>query len=218
VGRAALILALGLVRLAGAQTLEDEKAPPYKFATTVTGEPLYKFGTTVVAASGFKGLVYFLEPGTGSLPKFSKLKPVGTIYTPYLCVPPQDFSEGFPGVSRRYEWFAIDYSGRFWISEPGSYLFSLLSDDGSKLYIDGKTIIDNDGTHGPESRDGGVKLKPGVHTIRVSYFQGPRFHVALILGVAGPKQKLPRIFNLDDFKPPPDAPGWTDENEPPRKK
>jgi hypothetical protein len=182
--------------------------PPYKFSTTVSGEPLYKFGTTVVATSGFRGDIYYIEYNALQLPKFSKLKPVGSIYTPYLCVPLQRFEEGFPGVTARFEWFAIDYHAQFWVSEPGKYWFALLSDDGSVLRIDGKTVIDNDGQHSLLEKEGFVKLKVGMHAIRVSYFQGPRYHVALVLRVAGPKDKMLHIFHTDEFKPPADAPDW----------
>lgn len=180
--------------LAAAALCRAQDSPP---------EPLYKFGTTVFATTGFRGRIYYLEPGTIQLPDFRKLTPVGTIYTSYLYLPPQDFEAGFPGVTNRFEWFAIDYTARFWISRPGRYHFALLSDDGSKLFIDGKRIIDNDGQHPAEEREGGVKLAAGAHDIRVSYFQGPRFHVALILRVWPPGEKRFRIFNLDEFKPPP---------------
>ena len=50
-------------------------------------------------------------------------------------------------------------------------------------------------------RAGSVDLGPGIHRIRVSYFQGPRFLVALVLQVAPPGEPL-RIFSTDDFKPP----------------
>jgi hypothetical protein len=198
--------------------LQAQQQPPYKFSTTVEGEPLYTFGTTVTATTGFRGEIYHIRADSKALPNFAKLKPVGTIYTPYLCVPPTAFDEGFPGVTKRFEWFAIDYTGRFWISEPGRYSFALLSDDGSILYIDGKAIIDNDGTHAPQEKEGSVKLKEGAHSIRVSYFQGPRFHVALVLRVAGPKDEELRVFHTDDFKPPADAPGWEAGSEPVKKK
>jgi len=193
-----------LVTWAAAQ----DKAPPYKFSTTVTGEPLYTFGTTVAANSGFKGEIYLLHPGTPKLPHFTRLKPVGSIYTPYLCVPSRSFDAGFPGVTDRFEWFAIDYNGRFWVSDAGRYRFALESDDGSILYIDGKKVIDNDKIHAEREKGGDIALKAGVHRIRVSYFQGPRFHVSLVLRVAGPKDDELRVFHTDDFKPPPDAPDW----------
>ena len=198
ISAAALILALA-PRLAAQQ-------PPYKFPTTQGGEPVYTFGTTVAANSGFRGEIYHINPGTEKLPNFSKLKPVGAIYTPYLCVPFRSFEEGFPGVTERFEWFAIDYTGRFWVSEPGIYRFALASDDGSILYIDDKRLINNDEQHWVIEKQGKVKLKTGVHRIRVSYFQGPRSYLALVLSVAGPTDNELRIFHTDDFKPPADAP------------
>jgi hypothetical protein len=184
----------------------SQEAPP-------APEPVFKFGTTVVATTGFRGQIYHIDADSPQLPNFRKLKPKGTIYTPYLYVQPQDFALGFPGITKRFEWFAIDYTGRFWVSKPGRYNFALASDDGSKLYIDGKEIIDNDGQHSLLEKEGGLKLETGVHRVRVSYFQGPRFHIALILRVWAPDDKFFHVFNLEEFKPPPDAPGWSDAEE-----
>ena len=159
-----------------------------------------KFGTTVIVSGGLQGNIYEIRPSTNFLPKF-RGKPLGQIYTTELNVPPRDFTEGFPGVTDRFEWFAIDYKGRFWIEQAGVYRFELSSDDGSKLRIDDHVVIDNDGIHPVVVRNGSIQLKRGVHRIRVSYFQGPRFHVALILRVAAPGEPF-RIFNTNDFKPP----------------
>jgi hypothetical protein len=122
-------------------------------------------------------------------------------------VPAQDFRQGFPGVTKRIEWFAIDYRGKFWISAPGAYRFNMLSDDGAKLYIDDQVIIDNDGLHAPLWKDGFVDLAGGLHRMRVSYFQGPKWAIALVLKVSGPHQQL-RVFSTDEFKPPPDPSEW----------
>jgi len=92
ISSAALFLTLTLNLLA---------QPPYKFHTTVVGEPLYTFGTTVAANSGFRGEIYHINPGSQKLPNFSKLRHVGTIYTPSLCVPARSFDEGFPGITER---------------------------------------------------------------------------------------------------------------------
>ena len=158
------------------------------------------FGITVVIPSGLKGNIYNLRRGTNKLPNFRKMKPVGTIYTTSLNIPPQDFTLGFPGVTKRMEWFAIDYTGRFWIENPGDYTFSLLADDGANLYIDGELVIGNDGQHAPQERHATPALTHGVHEIRVSYFQGPRYQVALVLKIAPPGLPL-RIFSTDELKP-----------------
>src|ERR1019366_6247241 len=148
------------------------------FSAVAAGQdPIATFGTTVVLPSGLKGLVYHLKHNTARLVDFSKLKPVGAIYTASLNVPAQDFRQGFPGVTKRFEWFAIDYTGRFWIDTPGTFRFRLTSDDGARLFIDDQLIVDNDGLHPPVDVDGSVDLTGGIHRIRVSYFQGPRFQV-----------------------------------------
>jgi hypothetical protein len=165
------------------------------------------FGTTVVIPSGLQGVVYHLSHYTKQLPDLRKKKPAGTIYTTSLNVPPQDFKQGFPGVTKRFEWFAINYTGRFWIEKPGKYRFALTSDDGAKLYIDDELVADNDGQHPPETKSASVVLGGGIHRIEVPYFQGPRFQVALLLQVAGPEQEL-RVFSTDEFKPPPNPETW----------
>ena len=170
-------------------------------------ESVPTFGTTVVVNSGLKGVVYHIRRNSEHLPKFEKLKPEGTIYTSSLNVPPRDFKSGFPGVTKRTEWFAIDYTGRFWIEKPALYRFSLTSDDGSRLYIDGQLVVDNDGLHVPQVRTASLELAGGVHDIRVSYFQGPGYTVALILMIAGPGEDY-RVFNTEEFKPPPNPENW----------
>lgn len=170
-------------------------------------EPVAVFGTTVVIPSGLRGDIYHLPAGTRTLADLPRYKMQGSIYTTSLKVPPQDFTLGFAGVTLRNEWFAIDYSGKFWIQKPGLYRFRLLSDDGAMLYIDGQLIADNDGTHSPTVRLGSIRLAGGLHIIRVPYYQGPRATVALMLEVAGPGEQ-PRIFNTDEFKPPPDPETW----------
>ena len=76
-------------------------------------EPVFVFGTTVVIPAGLKGLIYDISPLTTRLTDLTKAKPRGAIYTSSLNVQPQDYSLGFPGITDRVEWFAIDYSGRF---------------------------------------------------------------------------------------------------------
>jgi hypothetical protein len=165
-------------------------------------EPTVVFGTTVVIPTGLEGKIYNLRYQTERLPNFRKMKAVGTIYTTSLNIPTQDFKEGFPGVSKRSEWFAIDYAGRFWAEKQGYYDFSLTSDDGANLYIDGELVVDNDGIHPARERTGSIRLSHGVHDIRVSYFQGPGVELALVLKVAPPGERL-RIFSTDELRPPP---------------
>ena len=170
-------------------------------------EPIAVFGTTVVIPSGLKGDIYHLPSNTQTLDILDRLHPQGSIYTTSLNVPPQDFRVGFPGITNRFEWFAIDYSGKFWIETPGLYRFRLISDDGAMLYIDGELVADNDGVHATMVRLASRRLAGGLHTIRVPYFQGPGNTVALMLEIAGPGER-PRIFSTDEFKPPANPEDW----------
>jgi len=67
---------------------------------------------------------------------------------------------------------AIFLQGYLVIKEEGIYNFRLISDDGSMLFIDDKLVINHDGAHGADIKDGKIALKAGVHPIRIDYFQG----------------------------------------------
>jgi hypothetical protein len=56
--------------------------------------------------------------------------------------------------------------------------FQLVSDDGARLFIDGELVVDNWGTHAERSRGGKAALEPGLHHVRVDYFEAK--HDAMI--------------------------------------
>lgn len=71
---------------------------------------------------------------------------------------------------------AQDYMGfkfKTWIKIPetGVYKFYTYSDDGSKVFIDGQLVVDNDGSHSARLKDGKVALKEGFHELEVLYFE-----------------------------------------------
>ncbi|GLU42719.1 PA14 domain-containing protein [Allomuricauda sp. NBRC 101325] len=67
--------------------------------------------------------------------------------------------------------FSIRYTGYIQIDTQGSYTFYTNSDDGSKLYIDGTEVVNNDGGHSPQERSGSITLTTGLHDIAVLYFE-----------------------------------------------
>jgi PA14 domain len=170
-------------------------------------KPEYVFGTTVVSSVGLEGRLYLLKPDTEFLPSLQRRKPIGTLYTTTLNIPARSFTSGFPGVTDRFEWFAIEYTGKFWVSNEGEYGFNLLSDDGSKLWIDGKEVIDNDGIHPPREEAASAILSRGSHTLRLAYFQGPREHIALVFKILPPGQDW-QVFDMNNFLPPLDQATW----------
>ena len=67
--------------------------------------------------------------------------------------------------------FITEVVGLLKIEQAGTYTFRLLSDDGSRLWLDGVVVVDHDGPHGPEPKDGTIELKAGMHRLRVLHFE-----------------------------------------------
>lgn len=68
--------------------------------------------------------------------------------------------------------FISEITGVLRVAEPGAYELRLRSDDGSKLWIGGKLLIDYDGLHAAEPRDAKAELSAGDHELRLRHFQG----------------------------------------------
>lgn len=67
--------------------------------------------------------------------------------------------------------FAYDFRTLVKVPERGVYRFYTFSDDGSKLYIDGELIVDNDGGHSGRRAEGKVALEAGYHELHLLYFE-----------------------------------------------
>ena len=67
--------------------------------------------------------------------------------------------------------FGYEFKTYLRIPKTGVYNFYLYSDDGSMLYIDGKTIIDNNGSHSAARKGGKVALEEGFHEVHLLYFE-----------------------------------------------
>jgi mono/diheme cytochrome c family protein len=108
------------------------------------------------------GLQYSYYEGTwDKLPDFSKLTPktVGD-------------AEGFDlSVAKKKDNFGLRFDGTIKIDADTDILFLLGSDDGSRLSIDGKVVIDNDGIHPFSQKRKPLKLKAGLHSVVVEYFE-----------------------------------------------
>jgi hypothetical protein len=74
------------------------------------------------------------------------------------------------GGSGLYTDAGVVFRGYFSISNDDIYRFYVNSDDGSRLYIDGELVVDNDGVHTLTEASGFVPLKAGAHDFRVEYF------------------------------------------------
>lgn len=66
----------------------------------------------------------------------------------------------------------LELRGYITIPETAKYDFRLVSDDGSRLLIDGNILIDNEGMHSSEAKDGEITLSKGKHDVAIDYYQG----------------------------------------------
>ncbi len=102
-----------------------------------------------------------------------------------------DIRMNVPQLKRRDQ-FALRFTGNIRIERAGRYRFFTNSDDGSRLYVDGQLVVNNDGPHGMKEVRGNIKLAAGTHSIVVTYFdQGGGD--GLIVSWAGPGIRKSRI-------------------------
>ncbi|MCE9592671.1 MAG: c-type cytochrome [Planctomycetes bacterium] len=71
----------------------------------------------------------------------------------------------------RDEHFGFQFSGLLEVVDAGLHRFALRSDDGSRLWLDGKLVIDNDGQHAPETKSAELWLSKGRHDLCVAYWE-----------------------------------------------
>ncbi len=139
---------------------------------------------------GVNGLAYrYYEGSWRALPDFDTVAVVrrGIAYTLSLGEP-----------RPREEFFALEYTGFIDLPATGDYTFTLGSDDGSRLLIDGKPVVNNDGLHAYYEEKGSAQLGAGKHRLTIGYFQqggGKRLELRYA-GPGIPEQPVPpgRLF------------------------
>ncbi len=67
--------------------------------------------------------------------------------------------------------FALEFTGLLKVPSDGLYTFHTRSDDGSRLHVDDRLVVNNDGTHPPRESAGVVRLLAGLHPIKVQFFE-----------------------------------------------
>jgi hypothetical protein len=67
--------------------------------------------------------------------------------------------------------FAAIFDGYLDINTDGLYRVTIISDDGSKLFIHDQLLIDNDFNHPPQPASRLVRFESGLHPISIQYYQ-----------------------------------------------
>lgn len=81
--------------------------------------------------------------------------------------------------------YALKFTTELTVTTGGVYTFETNSDDGSKLFINGVEVVDNDGHHGERSIEGTITLPPGQHIIEIVYYENNGGNV-LTSSLSGP--------------------------------
>ncbi|HEX7899546.1 MAG TPA: PA14 domain-containing protein [Planctomycetota bacterium] len=68
--------------------------------------------------------------------------------------------------------FYVRWTGTLRVEKAGAYAFFTTSDDGSRLSIGGKTVVENGGQHPMTDKGGKAELAAGDHEIKIEFFQG----------------------------------------------
>jgi len=64
------------------------------------------------------------------------------------------------------------WTGFIRIEKPGKYTFYSASDDGQRLWVAGKQLVDDWNSHGVVEKSGSIDLKPGIYPFKVEFYQG----------------------------------------------
>jgi len=100
-------------------------------------------------------------------------------------------------------WFAVTFTGYIEVPFTGLYTFYLTSDDGSKLFIGAKEVVNNDGRHPAQRASGDIKLAAGLHPIKVGYFDvdGDEMLKVEMEGPGVERQEIPASVLFHELSP-----------------
>ncbi len=144
-----------------------EKGGTYPYVCTFPGHALSMQGKMRVAlpGPGLTGLKFAVYLGDWKkLPDFAALTPhrEGEVADNLVQLKFDDYKNQY----------AVVFTGKLAAPKDGEYTFHTASDDGSRIMVDGKKVVEHDGIHpSTEIREGKVKLKAGEHEFRLEYFQ-----------------------------------------------
>ncbi len=124
-------------------------------------------------------VAYFELGAMESLPNFAVLTPNGGGIVTDVNV---SSTEGNFAGSNQSEHVGAVYEGYLDIPVAAAYRLSVTSDDGSKVWLDGNLVLNNDGLHGMIEKEAPLALDAGLHPLRVEFFENEG-GAGLVLGI-----------------------------------
>ncbi len=147
----------------GTHFLRDAKSVPAALFTTPDGQP------------GLKA-EYFKNQELSGAPVITRVDK--NIDFNFILQPIPGFSNGAFAIEN----FSVRWTGFFTPSESGTYQLGMRADDGFRLWLDGKLIVEDWTTHGISSKLAEVKLEKGhKYAFKAEYFQNTGDAIAQIV-------------------------------------
>jgi len=107
------------------------------------------------------------------------------------------WGDGSPDPAINPDHFSARWTGTIPVAVAGTYVFSLTTDDGARLWVDGALLIDKWYDQPPTTHTASVALTAAAHTIKVEYYEDMgQATIALSWGLAGPAENfIAEYFN-----------------------
>ena len=106
-----------------------------------------------------------------------------------------DWGGGIPGDGMPADNFSARWTKSLTVAEEGSYKFTVTGDDGVRLYVDGKKVLDKWILQGPTTYTVTRQLAQGTHQIMLEYFEAKEVQ-SPSSPTRGPPSRLSRLRRL----------------------
>ncbi len=119
-----------------------------------------------------------------TLPNFGSLTPTRTMIVGKF---------GLDEANPTEEFYALRLTGVIEIPKDGVYRFWTGTDDGSRMWIGKRQVVDSDGLHAYAEVQGDIALRKGKYPITVGYFEAGGGHILRVFwsGPGFEKQEIP---------------------------
>ena len=107
-----------------------------------------------------------------------------------------DWGNGRPMAKMPDDYFSVRWDSCLVVVTPTTAAFQIISNNGSRLFVDGELAVDNWDNNFTRTRGGEFDLSAGVHHLRVEYWEGRRSAgVTLLASLDGdPPRAIPRSW------------------------
>jgi len=120
---------------------------------------------------GFKASYFFFNSGTNQQGYKTDGKRADIVKSTKNINFKNDHAFKSEGKDFPNDHFACEWEGKIAVEAAGKYTFYTRSDDGSRLWINGKQVVDNWGLHGAREKKGVVELPRGYHDFKATHFE-----------------------------------------------